>query len=298
MLRGAVAAAITPLGRGGRSLDLDAVGPLLRFLARGGVDGVLALGTTGEGVLLSRRERMRAAQAFVDAGAGAGVPVALHVGAQTTADTVALARHAAEIGAGGVAALAPPSYPLDVRELLTHFRAVTRACDPVPFYVYEFAARSGYSIPDEVIRRLREEAPNLRGLKVSDPTWEQVRPYLVEGLDVFLGYEPLVERGLAAGAAGAISGLATAFPAVVRELVHGRSLQARSAVEGLRAAVAGAPFPAAMKAALAARDVPVSEDVRRPLRRLTPRERERWLGLARAAAGPLDAAMPSPSSGA
>jgi dihydrodipicolinate synthase/N-acetylneuraminate lyase len=291
MLRGALAAAVTPLRRGGRSVDLDAVAPLVEFLARGGVDGVLALGTTGEGLLLSRRERMRAAEAFVRAAAGR-VPVAVHAGAQTTSETVALARHAAEIGASAVAVIAPPFYPLDAHALLEHFTAAAHACDPVPFYVYEFAARSGYAVPVEVVRRLRDVAPNLRGLKVSDATWNEVGPYLLDGLDAFIGNEPLVERGLAGGAAGAISGLATAFPAVVRELVHERTTRARSAVEALREAVAGVPFPAAMKAALAAGGVPVREDVRPPLRPLTSAERARWLADVRATAERLASETP------
>ena len=59
MLHGAVAAALTPLRAGGSELDEEAVAPYLDFLARHGVDGILALGTTGEGVLLSVAERQR-----------------------------------------------------------------------------------------------------------------------------------------------------------------------------------------------------------------------------------------------
>ena len=51
MLRGAIAAALTPLREGGARLDEDAFGPYCDFLR--GLDGVLALGTTGEGILLS-----------------------------------------------------------------------------------------------------------------------------------------------------------------------------------------------------------------------------------------------------
>src|SRR4029079_12196348 len=95
------------------------------------------------------------------------------------------------------------------------------ACEPVPFYVYEFAARSGYAVPVAVLRRLRDSAENFVGLKVSDRPWERVEPYLVEGLDVFFRPASLIERGLARGAAGVVSGLATAFPAEVAAAVRG-----------------------------------------------------------------------------
>ena len=87
MLRGTLAAAITPLRDDGESLDEDAFAPYLDFLAEGGLDGILALGTTGEGILLSREERQRAAALFIEASQGR-LQVAVHCGAQTTADTV------------------------------------------------------------------------------------------------------------------------------------------------------------------------------------------------------------------
>ena len=214
MLKGALAAAVTPLQDAGEALDEAAVGPYVDFLAGAGVDGLLALGTTGEGFLLPVEQRMRAAQLFVEA-AGGRILVAVHCGAQSTWDTVELAAHAADLGADGIAVMAPPYFTLDAEELVAHFAAAARACDPVPFYVYEFAARSGYAVPLLVLERLREVAPNFRGLKVSDTPWSAFAPYLIEGLDVFVGPEALLARGLAAGAAGAVSALASVFPELI-----------------------------------------------------------------------------------
>src|SRR5215208_5258893 len=107
----------------------------MEFLAAGGLDGVLAMGTTGEGILLSVPERKRVAELFV----AGPLAVAVHCGAQTTADTVELARHAAESGAAAVAVIGPPYFPLDDTALLAHFEAAACACAPLPFYLYEFA---------------------------------------------------------------------------------------------------------------------------------------------------------------
>src|SRR6478672_2740534 len=175
MLRGALAAAVTPLRDDGAALDEEAFRPYLDFLAAGGLDGILALGTTGEGILLSAAERRRAAELFLDG----PLPVIVHCGAQTTAETVALAEHAAASGAAGVAVIGPPYYPLDDDALLAHFAAAAHACEPLPFYVYEFKARSGYAVPVSVVERLRERAPNLAGLKVSDRPLDAVQPYLL-----------------------------------------------------------------------------------------------------------------------
>ena len=118
-LRGAIAAAVTPLREGGRALDLEGVGPLVSFLAHGGVDGALVCGTTGEGVLLSVVERRRVAEAFLAARPD-GFRIAVHAGAQTTHDTIALSAHALRAGADAVAVIALPYFPLGPTELFDH----------------------------------------------------------------------------------------------------------------------------------------------------------------------------------
>jgi dihydrodipicolinate synthase/N-acetylneuraminate lyase len=276
MVRGALAAALTPLRDAGEALDEAAIAPYVDFLAAGGVDGLLALGTTGEGFLLPLEQRRRTAQLFVEASAGR-LQVAVHCGAQSTWDTVELAAHAADIGADGVAVMAPPYFPLDEAELFAHFAAAARAAAPTPFYVYEFAARSGYPVPVSVLEQLREAAPNFRGLKVSDTPWERFTPYLLEGLDIFVGPEAFIPQGLAAGAAGAVSALASAFP----ELVAAAVRQPGSAdLAPVRTALERFPLQAAAKVVVAKRGVPIGPDVRRPLRTLTTEERaelDAWL---------------------
>ncbi|HXY86354.1 MAG TPA: dihydrodipicolinate synthase family protein [Gaiellaceae bacterium] len=276
MLRGALAAAVTPLRDGGEALDETAFAPYVDFLVDGGVDGLLALGTTGEGFLLPHEQRLRAAQLFVESARGR-LAVAVHAGAQSTWETVELSAHAADVGADAVAVIAPPYFALDEVELLAHFAAAARACSPTPFYVYEFAARSGYAVSLSVLEHLRDEAPNFRGLKVSDVPWERFAPYLIEGLDIFVGPEALIPQGLSAGAAGAVSAIASAFP----ELVAAAVRDPGSADLGpVRDAVQRYPFQAALKTVLIARGVPITSDVRRPLRGLTDSERkelEAWL---------------------
>ena len=273
MLRGALAAALTPLRDGGAALDEDAFGPYLDFLVDGGLDGILALGTTGEGILLSVDERKRATELFVAAARGR-LQVAAHCGAQTTADTVALAEHAAASGADAVAVIGPPYFRLDAEALVAHFRLAADVCAPVPFYLYEFEAASGYAIPLEVVERLRGEAPNLAGLKVSDSPFEKVRPYLVEGLDVFVGAEALLAEGLAAGAAGAVSGLAAAFPGDVAAVVRDPTVAGARRLGEMRAGIERFPRHAALKLVVGRRGIPLREDVRAPLRRLTDPERD------------------------
>ena len=284
MIKGTLAAAVTPFRDGVATLDEEAFEPLVDFLASAGLDGILAMGTTGEGILLSLAERKRVTDLFLAACDGK-LDVAVHCGAQTTADTLALAEHAAAEGADAVAVIAPPYFQLDDESLFTHLAAAASACAPTPFYVYEFAKVSGYAVPVRVVERLRDAAPNLAGMKVSDAPFEAVEPYLIEGLDIFIGAESLIGAGMRQGASGSVSALATAFPELVAAAVREPSPERSARLGELREGLEAFPRHAALKRILALRGIPVREDVRAPLRGLTDEERDRldtlvpdWLG--------------------
>ncbi|HLF68813.1 MAG TPA: dihydrodipicolinate synthase family protein [Gaiellaceae bacterium] len=272
MLHGALAASVTPLRSHGGELDDEAVGPLVDFFVEEGLDGILALGTAGEGILLSATERRLAADLFLQA-ADRRLQVAVNCGAQTTAETVVLAAHAAEVGADAVVAIGPPYFSLDERAQYAHFLAAATACAPLPFYVYEFAATTGYAVAPAVLVRLRDEAPNFAGLKVSDTPFDAFRSYLLPGLDVFVGPEALIHEGIAHGAVGAVSALASAFPREVAAVVREPSAEGAARLGELRAGLERFPRQAALKRILTLRGLPVREDVRAPLRGLTVEER-------------------------
>lgn len=272
MIKGALAAAVTPLRDGGGSLDQGGFPALAEFLADRGLDGILAMGTTGEGILLSPAERRRVTDLFVAACSGR-LDVAVHCGAQTTADTVALAEHAASAGADAVAVIGPPYFQLDDAALLAHLTAAAAACAPTPFYVYEFAKVSGYAVPVSVVEGLREVAPNLAGMKVSDSPFASVEPYLLEGLDIFIGAEGLIAAGMERGARGSVSALATAFPELVGAAVRDPSSDRSAQLAELRDGLEAFPRHAALKRILGLRGVAVREDVRPPLRGLIDEER-------------------------
>jgi dihydrodipicolinate synthase/N-acetylneuraminate lyase len=277
-LQGVLAAALTPLGDRGAAIDERAVGPLVELYVGAGLHGVMVAGTTGESLLLSRVERERLATCFLDA-ARQRLPVVIHAGAQTTADSVALAASASEAGASAVAALAPPFFAFDQTALIAHFQAIADACAPLPFYLYEIRERTGYPISLPVVEALRDGAENLVGIKVSDPTIEDVERYLLPGFDVLVGSESLISQGLARGAVGAVSGVAGALPRhVVRALEE--APDGGGTLGALRAGLERYPFHAAAKLALIAQNVPLEPWVRPPLRHLASTERtglEDWL---------------------
>jgi dihydrodipicolinate synthase/N-acetylneuraminate lyase len=259
-------AVVTPLTPDGSELDLEAIAPYGAFLESHGADGAFVCGTTGEGVLLRLDERRSVVEAYRRALSGVLV---VHAGAQTTADTVTLARHAVEAGADAVAVIPPPYFPLDDDALTAHFVAAARAAAPLPFYCYAFTARSGYPLPIEVIRRIGASVDNLAGLKVSESPFERVEPYLDLGLPVLIGNEPLLVAGIGRGAIGTVSGMASAFPDVVRAGADAADEAASARLSSLRVAMeSSGQFIAAAKHVLAMRGVPVSGGMRAPMRSL------------------------------
>ena len=139
---------------------------------------------------------------------------------------------------------------------------------------------------------LRDRVDNLAGVKVSEQPWEAVAPYLAAGVPVLVGNEPLIPQALASGAAGSVSGLAAAFPDVVRAALDDPSPAAADQLRRLRDALgSGGVFVAAVKYALALRGVPVGPDVRAPLRRLSRAE----AAAVEAAVATLPDRPPSPA---
>jgi dihydrodipicolinate synthase/N-acetylneuraminate lyase len=214
---------------------------------------------------LTLPERMAVAETYRDALAGRG-RLLIHAGAQTTTDTVALAAHARDLSADGVAVIPPPYFRLDDEALIAHFLAAAAACAPLPFFIYAFAPRSGYPVPLSVVEAVRTHAPNLAGLKVSESPMSAVEPFLTLGLPVLVGSEPLIPAAMAAGAVGSVSGMAAAHPDAVRAALDQPDAAAEARLTTLRTELdSGGRFIASVKASLAERNIGVGRAVRAPL---------------------------------
>src|SRR4051812_41480967 len=141
-LRGLIAAVFTPLRPDG-SLDLDRVGPLVEQLLGDGVDGIYAVGSTGEGVSLTTPERQQVASAYVSAAAGR-CPVVVQVGHNSLAEARGLAAHAQRIGATAISATPPTYFRPDTLSVLVDCLAeITAGAPDLPFYYYHIPSKTG-----------------------------------------------------------------------------------------------------------------------------------------------------------
>lgn len=270
---GVYCAAVTPMR--GQQIDIEALQTHLAALAAEGCDGVLLMGTTGEGPSLSLAERetiMRAAVA-----ADTGLKLLAGTGTPSLPETIGATRRAFELGAAGVVVV-PPYYfrGASAEGLRAFYAAVIAQAVPADgaLLAYHIPPVSGVSVPREILAPLVDEfGPRMAGVKDSggDLTYSVDMAANLPSLDVFVGSERLLLSGLQAGAVGCITAganvLAPYCVAVYRAWKAGQPAdQQQDYLTTLRMMVeAVAPAPATYKGLLARRYGGESWDVRLPL---------------------------------
>ena len=165
MIRGILIPVITPFDEK-ELVDEAMLRKLVDFYLKVPVQGLFVLGSSGQGPVMSLAERKRAAEIAIDE-TRKRLPVVIHVGTADTESTAELARHAAERGADAIAVV-PPFYYSDHTEyeILAHYKAVAGQV-PLPIFIYENPKYTGISISPDFARKMKEEIPAIRGIKVA-----------------------------------------------------------------------------------------------------------------------------------
>jgi dihydrodipicolinate synthase/N-acetylneuraminate lyase len=204
----------TPLIGDGQAINAEGVAGLVDLLLGAGVRGLFVGGTTGEGVLLSSRVRMDLHNRVFEAVNGRA-PIILHVGTNTTAETLALARQAEELGAVAIAAVTPFYYGMDDNGLFDYYQVIAETVPEMPLLGYDIPQMAVNGISPALMARLAAEIPSFAGIKCSRPDAQMVRALIDAGTAetmVLAGNERIAAGLLALGADGLVSGFATAVP--------------------------------------------------------------------------------------
>jgi 4-hydroxy-tetrahydrodipicolinate synthase len=215
MFEGATAAVVTPFRAG--QVDWPALRALTRHLITGGLDGIVVLGSTGEGATLSADERRRALETVLEEAKGR-VFVIAGTGTNATDSTIQLTRSAKEVGVDGVMLVTPYYNKPTPEGLVRHFEAVARAVD-LPIVVYNVPSRTGMNLKPETAARLAR-IPHVVAIKEAAGSLDQASE-LVQGtpLTVIAGDDSLTVPMMAVGAKGVISVVANVVPGDVKAMV-------------------------------------------------------------------------------
>lgn len=272
-LRGVISAMLTPFISDVGPVDYEWLPGYMRFLEQGGLHGVLALGTTGEGPSMSVAERERVLDIVLEH--RGELAVIAGTGCAALTETIALSNYALSRGADAVLVM-PPFYikgPSE-RGILNYYRALADALPAdARLMLYHIPQVTGVPIIPAIIEGLLEShSGQLYGIKDSSGSWDNSK-LLIERfpqLKVFTGSDRLISNALAGGAAGAITALSSAFPLMARAVYDahhagGDVAAAQARLSALRALIDPVNTPPALKAALAwTSDLPETS-VRLPL---------------------------------
>ena len=268
--RGTFTALVTPFAADG-AVDEQALAKLVDLQVEGGVEGIVACGTTGESATLSNEEQLRVIQLVKERVEGQ-VMVVAGAGGNSTDRAVAQARAAGSLGVDGILSVVPYYNKPTQEGLYRHFSELADAVD-VPVILYNVPSRTGSNLLPVTVKRLAEHE-NVRGIKEASGNLSQVMEILGErraGFSVLSGEDYLAFSILGLGGDGVVSVVSNEVPMLmsrmVRETLAGRLAEAREIhfrLLGLMSANFLEANPIPVKAALAMMGL-IGEHYRLPL---------------------------------
>jgi len=218
MFTGTYTAIVTPFKNG--SLDTAALERLVKAQIKGGVDGIVPVGTTGESPTVDTDEHIEIIQLAVKFAAGK-VKVIAGTGANATAEAIHLTKAAEKVGADGSLQVAPYYNKPTQEGLFQHFHAIARATK-LPIILYSIPGRCGIEIAVETVNRLAHDCVNIVGIKEAGGNADrvsQLRAALGDKFNILSGDDSLTLPFMAVGAQGVISVASNIIPREVSQMV-------------------------------------------------------------------------------
>lgn len=211
MFSGSIVAIATPFKNG--KVDEATLRKLVEFQIKNGTNGIVPCGTTGESPTLSTEEHEHVIDICVQAAKGR-VPIIAGTGSNSTAEAVALTKHAAKAGANGVLQVSPYYNKPTQEGLYRHFKAVSEAAS-IPVILYNIAGRTAVNIEPATIARLAQDCKNIVGVKEASGSIDQmqtIKRLCPKDFVLLSGDDALLLPVLSIGGAGVISVAANIVP--------------------------------------------------------------------------------------
>jgi 4-hydroxy-tetrahydrodipicolinate synthase len=218
MFTGTYTAIVTPF-RGGQ-LDEAALERLIKFQIKGGVDGIVPVGTTGESPTVNCEEHLKIIALSVKFAAGK-IKVLAGTGANSTSEAIYLTQEAEKLGADGSLQVAPYYNKPTQEGLFQHFKAISKATK-LPIVLYSIPGRCGIEIGVDTVKRLAHDCKNIIGIKEAGGSCDrvsQLRAALGSKFEILSGDDSLTVPFMSVGADGVISVASNVAPKEVSQMV-------------------------------------------------------------------------------
>lgn len=209
-IKGLIDAPFTPFLENGE-VNYDIIPEYAKMLKKNGLKGAFVNGSSGEGYMLTTDERKKLAEAWIKA-KPENFMIIVHVGSCCAKDSKELARHAAEIGADAIGAMAPPFPKINrIEELVKYIEIIASGAPHLPFYYYHIPAFNGAYLPMiKLLEAVDGRVPNFAGIKYTFESiyeYNQCRLYKDGKYDMLHGQDETILPSLAMGGAqGGIGG--------------------------------------------------------------------------------------------
>jgi len=279
MFTGTYTAIVTPFRDG--KIDEAALRRLVQLQVKGGVDGIVPVGTTGESPTLDYDEHIRVVEVAVEAAAGR-IAVIAGTGGNSTHEAVDLTQRAAKAGADASLQVAPYYNKPTPEGMYQHFREVA-AATKLPLILYSIPGRCGVEIGVETVRRLAADCPTIVGIKEAGGNADrvsQLRAACGTKFSILSGDDSLTLPFMSVGAHGVISVASNVAPKQVSAMVSAfasgdtrGALKWHAKLYPLFKDLFVETNPIPVKAALAMMGI-VAEEYRLPLCPMAPKNRE------------------------
>ena len=231
MFAGTYTALVTPFHKG--RVDEGAYQKLIRDQVRGGVDGIVPVGTTGESPSLGFDEHIWVIELAVRAAKGR-VKVLAGTGGNSTAEAIHLTRAAEAAGADGSLQVTPYYNKPSQEGLFQHFKKIARATR-LPIILYSIPGRCNIAIEVPTVQRLAKACKNIVGIKEAGGDADrvsQLRAALGQAFTILSGDDALTLPFMAVGAEGVISVASNIIPRQIAKMVN--AFAAGKAAEALK----------------------------------------------------------------
>jgi len=226
-LEGIMPAIVTPFTRGGKEVDYDVACAWAETLVGKGVHGIFVAGSTGEGLLMSLEERKALAAALVDA-VGDRINVVVQTGCLDTLSTIALTRHARDIGAKAAGIYTPSFYAFDDAAIYRHYELVAKAVPDIPILLYNIPRFTGNALSAELIKKLAESLDSVVGMKDSSGDMIHLGRILADApknFTVINGADEFSYQAYLTGASGSVAITANVAPELFLSIYEGVNKQ-------------------------------------------------------------------------
>lgn len=213
-------AIITPF-KNDSSIDFSALGRVIDHVIKGGVNYIVAMGTTGEASTLTKDEK-QALISYVTEAIDSRIPLVVGIGGNNTQEVINAIRELELQGVDGILSVAPYYNKPSQRGLFEHFKAIA-TCSPLPVMIYNVPGRTSCNITSDTCLQLAHECENIVAVKEASGDISQIMRIIKgkpENFMVVSGDDALTIPIIAAGGSGVISVLANAYPAECSELVN------------------------------------------------------------------------------